>query len=90
MIGHEDPGMHVQPELISPLAQPVGMRFHIRISREANLAVVTPLHNMHRQPGRTQAAAARHERLLQIIAQLRRSRPSETSSLYPLITRFLL
>jgi len=63
MIGHEDPGMHVHPELIRPLAQPVGIRFHIGISREANLAVVTPLHNMHRQTGRTQAAAAWHERL---------------------------
>ena len=64
MIGHEDPGMHVGPELISHLVQPVGIRFHIGISREANLAVVTPLHNMNRQTGRTQAAPSWHGRLL--------------------------
>ena len=62
MVGHEDPGVHLDTVFLSPLAQPVSIGLEIGLIRETRLPVVTTLNHMDRQTGRTATSLSRHAR----------------------------
>jgi len=55
MIGHEHPGMHVNPELRRKLLQPAGISGKVLIRTKADLPVIAALDDVLRDAGQADA-----------------------------------